>query len=99
MPNQDSTAPAGRPTYDPGNSSMPRIRTMQVDEVSGYDPAEVLAAASAALEQAIDLNRPGMTSERCLTVSSIVAVVVKHPARSGWAVGRLQALAAEWRTS
>jgi hypothetical protein len=58
---------------------------------------EVLAAASEALEEAINLATPHQSTGRCLTVSSVVNVAVCHPERAGWAADRLRQLAHEWQ--
>ncbi len=60
---------------------------------------EVLAAVNEALEAAIDLSRPRHTTARALSVQATLSVALRHPARAGWAAGRLRQLAAEWRQS
>jgi hypothetical protein len=84
-------------TYDLADSSMPRapLTLERVGEVEDW--RELVHAAAAALEEAVDLNRPHQTAARCLTVASIVKVVSEHPARLGWAVGALRQLVQSWR--
>lgn len=59
--------------------------------------AEVLAASSAALGEAINLATPHQSTGRCLTVAATLNVAVEHPERAGWAADRLRQLAHEWR--
>ena len=60
---------------------------------------ELLDAAAAALDAAVDLEQPRRTTARCLTVAATLNVVVVHPRRRGWVVERLRHLASQWSPS
>jgi hypothetical protein len=92
----DSTKPI-LPDHDLADSSMPRapLTFERVGEAEEY--RELVAAIAAALDMAVDPNRPHQTTGRALTVASIVKVVSEHPTRLEWATGALRQLVQSWR--
>jgi hypothetical protein len=99
MAKTDSSKARRWPDHDPANSmpagnAVPRI--VRADEASGCGGDELLAAATRALDAAIDLVRPGHTAARALTVQTTMAVAVAHPDRRAWALSWLEHLADQW---
>ena len=84
---------------DPAGTTTPPLHRLD-DQTDPDDvTAELLDATAGALDAAVDLEQPRRTTQRTLTVQTVLQVAVVHSSRRGWAVERLRHLARQWSPS